>query len=248
MGRRLTGPHDPRESFAAAEEMDARAAAPAHQTHTVPAWLRRTRRVGVPVANPIPARKGHARVLMAGPSSAPGAGVGRRPAGRMGHQRGLQRRACPSARRWSTQKGGSAGGIAIPAADGEALGRSRGGLTTKIHPAVDGRGRPLAVLLTAGPAGDNPQLFALLDAIRVHDGGPGRPRKKLRRPSHLPGWACGSDNEHDRRGVRRWRGAARGRDRGCGPGGRRRAAPHRPSAGRLPASARPPAWPSARPG
>jgi transposase len=34
------------------------------------------------------------------------------------------------------------------------------------------------VLLTAGQAGDNPQLFALLDAIAVHDGGPGRPRKK----------------------------------------------------------------------
>jgi transposase len=58
------------------------------------------------------------------------------------------------------------------------LGRSRGGLTTKIHLAVDGRGRPLSVLLTAGQAGDNPQLLPLLDAIRVHDGSPGRPRKK----------------------------------------------------------------------
>jgi len=36
----------------------------------------------------------------------------------------------------------------------------------------------LSVLLTAGQAGDNPQLFALLDAIHVHNGGPGRPRKK----------------------------------------------------------------------
>lgn len=71
-----------------------------------------------------------------------------------------------------------AGGIAIPAQDGEALGCSRGGLTTKIHLAVDGRGRPLSVLLAPGQAGDNPQLFALLDAIRVHDGRPGRPRKK----------------------------------------------------------------------
>ena len=51
-------------------------------------------------------------------------------------------------------------------------------MSTKIHLAVDGRGRPLAVLLTAGQAGDNPQLLPLLDAIRVHDGGPGRPRKK----------------------------------------------------------------------
>jgi hypothetical protein len=29
-----------------------------------------------------------------------------------------------------------------------ALGRSRGGLSTKIHAAVDGRGRPPAILLT----------------------------------------------------------------------------------------------------
>lgn len=36
----------------------------------------------------------------------------------------------------------------------------------------------MSVLLTAGQAGDNPQLVPLLDAIRVHDGRPGRPRKK----------------------------------------------------------------------
>ncbi|BBH65440.1 hypothetical protein ACTI_21250 [Actinoplanes sp. OR16] len=52
------------------------------------------------------------------------------------------------------------------------------GLSTKIHLAVDRRGRPLSVLLTAGQAGASPQLMPLLDAIRVHDGGPGRPRKK----------------------------------------------------------------------
>jgi len=34
-----------------------------------------------------------------------------------------------------------------------ALGRSRGALSTKIHAAVDGRGRPLAILLTPGQAG-----------------------------------------------------------------------------------------------
>jgi transposase len=58
------------------------------------------------------------------------------------------------------------------------LGRSRGGLSTKIHLAVDGRGRPLSILLTGGQAGDNPQLLNLLDAIAVHHGGPGRPRKR----------------------------------------------------------------------
>ncbi|MEU7997676.1 IS5 family transposase [Micromonospora sp. NPDC049060] len=64
------------------------------------------------------------------------------------------------------------------AQDGEAIGRSRGGLSTKIHLAVDGRGRPLSILLTPGQAGDNPQLLALLDAIRVNEPGPGRPRKR----------------------------------------------------------------------
>jgi transposase len=33
-------------------------------------------------------------------------------------------------------------------------GRSRGGLSTKIHELVDGNGRPLVVLLTAGQAGE----------------------------------------------------------------------------------------------
>ncbi|MFJ6167900.1 IS5 family transposase [Micromonospora orduensis] len=77
------------------------------------------------------------------------------------------------------KKGGSPTSPATPGAqDGEAIGRSRGGLSTKIHLAVDGRGRPLPILLTPGQAGDNPQLLALLDAIRVNEPGPGRPRKR----------------------------------------------------------------------
>src|SRR5271167_2445042 len=42
-------------------------------------------------------------------------------------------------------------------------GRSRGGLTTKIHALTDPREAPVAVRLTAGQAGDNPQLVPLLD-------------------------------------------------------------------------------------
>jgi transposase len=38
--------------------------------------------------------------------------------------------------------------------DDHALGRSRGGLSTKVHAAVDGRGRPLAVLVSLGQGGD----------------------------------------------------------------------------------------------
>jgi transposase len=76
-------------------------------------------------------------------------------------------------------KGGSPTTAATPGAqDDEAIGRSRGGLSTKIHLALDGRGRPLSILLTPGQAGDNPQLLALLDAIAVNEPGPGRPRKQ----------------------------------------------------------------------
>lgn len=66
---------------------------------------------------------------------------------------------------------------AVEPAD-HAIGRTRGGLTSKLHLVVDGRGLPLSVLLTAGPAGDNPQLLPLLDTIRVPRPGPGRPRRR----------------------------------------------------------------------
>ena len=62
--------------------------------------------------------------------------------------------------------------------EGEALGWSRGGHRTKVHLAVDGRGRPLPVLLTGGQAGDNPQLLPVLDAIAVRGPAGGRPRKR----------------------------------------------------------------------
>ncbi|WP_430381364.1 transposase [Streptomyces arenae] len=50
--------------------------------------------------------------------------------------------------------------------DDHALGRSRGGLTTKIHLACDGRGRPLAVMLTAGQRHDGVCARPLLERIR----------------------------------------------------------------------------------
>ena len=48
--------------------------------------------------------------------------------------------------------------------DDHALGRSRGGLTTKIHTLTDERTAPVTMILTPGQAGDNPQLVPLLDA------------------------------------------------------------------------------------
>ena len=46
---------------------------------------------------------------------------------------------------------------------------------------MDGRGSPMSILLTAGQAGDNPQLLPLLDQIAVHRDGPGRPRTRPKR-------------------------------------------------------------------
>ena len=67
------------------------------------------------------------------------------------------------------------------AVEGEGLGRSRGGLTSKIHVAVDGRGLPMSILVTPGQAGDNPQLLPLLDQVSVRPPGPGRARSRPRR-------------------------------------------------------------------
>ena len=59
----------------------------------------------------------------------------------------------------------------------EALGYSRGGFSTKQHLAFDGRGRPLALVLTGGQRHESPQLGAVLDGIRVPRRR-GRPRKR----------------------------------------------------------------------
>jgi transposase len=69
------------------------------------------------------------------------------------------------------------GGLATEPAD-HALGRSRGGLTTKIHLACEQGQKPLAILVTAGQRGDSPQFTAVLEAIRVPCDGPGRPRAR----------------------------------------------------------------------
>src|SRR3954463_1645011 len=47
--------------------------------------------------------------------------------------------------------------------DGQALGRSRGGFSTKIHLKADLDGLPLAFHLTEGQASDSPQFEILLD-------------------------------------------------------------------------------------
>ena len=47
------------------------------------------------------------------------------------------------------------------------MGRSRGGLTTKIHALVDAEGRPVKLMLTPGQAGDAPAAASLLEDLAV---------------------------------------------------------------------------------
>ncbi|MGW8946176.1 IS5 family transposase [Streptomyces koyangensis] len=66
----------------------------------------------------------------------------------------------------------------------EGLGRSRGGLTCKIHLAGEGGCRPMALLLTPGQWGDAPQMIEVLDRVRVPRPLGGRP---WTRPDHVSG-------------------------------------------------------------
>ncbi|MGW2563359.1 IS5 family transposase [Streptomyces sp. NPDC001514] len=80
------------------------------------------------------------------------------------------------------RKGGLAEGTARrrratePADHG--LGRSRGGLTTKLHLAVEQGQKPMSLVTTAGQRGDSPQFEVVLGRIRVPRLGPGRPRTR----------------------------------------------------------------------
>lgn len=59
------------------------------------------------------------------------------------------------------------------------LGRSRGGLTTKIHLLCDSRGFPITFSLSAGQRADSACLTELLERVRL-PGRSGRPRKRSR--------------------------------------------------------------------
>ncbi|MEU2931183.1 IS5 family transposase [Streptomyces sp. NPDC007251] len=78
----------------------------------------------------------------------------------------------------------------------EGLGRSRGGLTCKIHLAGEGGRRPLVLLITPGQWGDAPQLIPVMERIRVGRPSDGRPRT---RPDHL-----GGDKAYSSRRNRRY--------------------------------------------
>lgn len=59
-----------------------------------------------------------------------------------------------------------------------AIGRSRGGLTCKIHLVSDGRGRPLNLIVTPANVNDTTMLEPVIGGIRVARERPGRPRTR----------------------------------------------------------------------
>ena len=83
--------------------------------------------------------------------------------------------------------------------DDHAIGRSRGGLTTKIHMISDGRGRPLVLGLTGGNINDTLMFAQLMDSVSIIRAGPGRPRS---RPDYVLG-----DKGYSSRANRRRRGS-----------------------------------------
>ncbi|MFB7338397.1 IS5 family transposase [Streptomyces adustus] len=109
------------------------------------------------------------------------------------------------------------------------LGRSRGGLTTKIHLACDVLGHPLAFTVTGGNTNDCTQFTDVMAAIRVPRIGPGRPRV---RPAHVLG-----DKGYSSRAIRTWL-----RQRGIGHTIPERADPARNRLRRGSLGGRPPAF------
>jgi len=63
-------------------------------------------------------------------------------------------------------------------ADREALGRSRGGFSTKIHIAADSRCRPVARVTTAGQRHDSLAFEAVMDDVCIGRPDGGRPRTR----------------------------------------------------------------------
>jgi hypothetical protein len=118
-----------------------------------------------------------------GLGSHPGPVTGPRGRGRVDHlgcQCRLDHRPRAPARRGSAEEGDARkeppGGVGDPEPADHALGRSRGGWTTKLHLATEQGQKPLALVVTAGQRGDSPQFQVVLGRIRVARLNGGRPR------------------------------------------------------------------------
>jgi transposase len=84
-----------------------------------------------------------------------------------------------------------------------ALGRSRGGWTTKLHLACEQGRRLMSLVLTGGQRGDSPQSIAVLEGIRVPRLGLGRPRTHPQRVLADKAYASRANRAYlRRRGIR----------------------------------------------
>lgn len=97
------------------------------------------------------------------------------------------------------RRSGPSAGSAEP--DDHDLGRSRGGLTTKLHLAVEQEQKPMSmsIVITAGQRGDSPQFEIVLGRVRVPRLGPGRPRSRPRRVHADEAYASGKNRSYLRR-------------------------------------------------
>ncbi|MFJ8027849.1 IS5 family transposase [Streptomyces sp. NPDC096311] len=94
------------------------------------------------------------------------------------------------------------GGIGAEPED-HGLGRSRGGLTTKLHLAVEQGQRPMSIVITAGQRGDSPQFEPVLKKVRVARQGSGRPRTRPDRVRADKAYASRKNRAYlRRRGIR----------------------------------------------
>jgi transposase len=84
-----------------------------------------------------------------------------------------------------------------------ALGRSRGGWTTKLHLSTEQGQKPLSIVLTAGQRGDCPQFIPVLRGIRVPRLAGGRPRTRPDRVLADKAYTSKGNRQHlRRRGIR----------------------------------------------
>jgi transposase len=114
----------------------------------------------------------------------------------------------------------------------QALGRSRGGLSTKIHLVADRRCRPITRMTSPGQHGDSPRFIPLLGTVRIRRRGPGRPRTRPGQVMADKAYSSKGNRRHlrgrgitavipvkeDQKANRRKRGSAGGRPPAFDPG------------------------------
>ena len=81
----------------------------------------------------------------------------------------------------------------------EALGRSQGGFSTKLHLRAEGNGKPITAVLSGGERHEQIALEALLDQGAIRRPGRGRPRLRPRRTAGDKGYSSPTARGHLRR-------------------------------------------------